>query len=436
MHRPLFILLGLAMASGLVSCVHDVILDAHDRPQVVVACILTDDPVQTLRLSFTKGASLSETPPLTEAKAALYEGDEKIGEFRRGQGNEWTLQYSAVTGHSYRLEVEVPGYERIWAEQTMPSPPKIQCIGYTHFADCIEPWSGWYYPWGEWYDIDGLYYSPRYWPRDEVFPDYETYYVLWSTERPVWIYAMNYNPATGKHEMAKDICTDAVVDSCNVLDKVYDPPRQDVRNPWKFRADYDEPLKEQGFYAAHQMELYPTLKGMVMHDRFLRVLPTEGVQVFALSGSFEGEFCRRQAGNEYDGNFPVGLSIGFDENTDTSAERDGITVTYHWGLAQDLAEDEGYILCMAYSEEYERYLFESRQYQGIRASTDLSTIYLRDNVYSNIHGGGIGIFGAATRRKYPWGRTYTYVDAGIPRRDIAKMYRESYSPFFPPKLPL
>ena len=426
MNRQLIIFLGLAMVSGLVSCVRDVILDAEERPQVVVACILTDDPVQTLRLSFTKGASLSEAPPLTEAKAALYEGDKKIGEFHHGQGNEWTLQYLAVTGHSYRLEVEVPGYDKIWAEQTMPSPPRIQCIGYTHFGKCIEPWSGWYYPWGQEEDIDGLIISPRIWPTDEAFPDYETYYVMWSAESPVWIYAMNYNPLTGKHEMAQEICTDAVVDSCNVIDKVYDPPQQDVRNPWKFSADYDEPEKEQGFYAAHRMELYPSLKGMSMHDCFLRVLPTEAVQVFALSGSFEGEFCRRQAGNEYYGIFPWNNSI----------ERDETFAAYNWGLARDLAEDEGYILCMAYSKDYEHYLFESRQYQEIRASTDLSTIYLRDNIYSNIHGGGIGIFGAATIRKYPWGRTYTYVDSGIPHKDIAQLYRESYSPFFPPDLPL
>ena len=427
MKRSSQIGLLLALPLIVVSCVKDVVLDAMEEPQVVVACVLTDDPMQTLRLSFTKGASLSEAPPLTEAKAALYEGDEKIGEFRYNQGDEWTLQYSAVSSHSYRLEVEVPGYERIWAEQTMPSPPRIQCIGYTHFADCIEPWSGWYYPWGEWVDIDGLNYSPRFWPQDEAFPDYETYYVLWSTENPVWIYAMNYNPATGKHEMAQEICTDAVVDSCNVLDKVYDPPQQDVRNPWKFSADYDEPGKEQSFYAAHRMELYPTLRGMSMHNYFLRVLPTEGVQVFALSGSLEGEFCRRQAGNEYYGNYPLGYSIDLDGRN---------LATYDWGLVQDLSEDEGYIMCMAYSKDFEHYLFESRQYQEIRASTDLSTIYLRDNVFSNIHGDGIGIFGAATRRKYPWGRTYTYVDSGIPHKDIAQLYRESYSPFFPPDLPL
>lgn len=425
---PFWSMLGLALVPGLASCVKDVVMDAREEPTVVVACILTDDPEQTLQLSFTKGASQKEAPPITDATAVLFDGTERIGQFQHKQGNEWTLAYSAESGHKYRLEVEVPGHNRIWAEQTMPSPPRIQCIGYTHFLDCIEPWSGWYCPFGEWVDIDGLVYNPRFWPEDEAFPEYETYYVLWSAKSPVWIYAMNYNPETGKHEMAQEICTDAVVDSCNVLNKVYDPPQQDARNPWKFSADYYEPEKEQGFYAAHRMELYPTLKGISLHDRFLRVLPAEGVQVFALSGHFEGEFCRRQAGNEYYGYCPLTLSY--------LEDRDENVPAYHWGLAQDLAEDEGYILCMAYSEEYEHYLFESRQYQGIRASTDLSTIYLRDNIYSNIHGGGIGIFGAATGRKYPWGRTYTYVDSGIPRRDIVKMYKESYSPFFPPDLPL
>ena len=422
-----FVFTALIVSPLVVSCVQDVILDARDEPQVVVACLLTDDSEQTLRLSFTKGASISEAQPLTEARAALYAGEERIGEFTHRSGEEWTLAYAALPGRTYRLEVEVPGYERIWAEQTMPSPPQIQCIGYTHFADCIEPWSGWDYPWGKWEDIDGLIYSPRLWPRDEAFPDYETYYVLWSAERPVWIYAMSYNPATGKHEMAREICTDAVVDSCNVLDKVYDPPQQDVRNPWKFSADYGEPGKEQGFYAAHRTELYPTLGGMSMHDRFLRVLPTEDIQVFALSGNFEGEFCRRQAGNEYYGNYPLGYAIDIDGRT---------LAPYDWGLVQDLAEDEGYILCMSYSKDYEHYLFESRQYQEIRASADLSTIYFRDNIYSNIHGGGIGIFGAATSRKYPWGRAYTYVDSGIPRKDLVKLYRNSYSPYFPPTSPL
>lgn len=395
-------LFGLLLATGLSSCVKEVVMDAGETPQVVVACILTDEPEQTLRLSFTKGASLSEAPLLTEATAALYDGEEMVGRFQHKRGEEWTLSYAAVTGHDYRLEVEVPGYDKIWAEQTMPEPPALQCVGYTHFVNCIEPLSGWVYPFGEPERPDGISditINPRLWPEDEPYPDFETYYVLLDSKHPVWIYAMNYDPKTGRHEMAQEICTDAVADSCNLLGKVYEPLKKDCPNPWHFRKEYGGSEVEAAFYAAHQMELYPNLAGKAMHDRYIRILP--GRQIFSLSGSFEGEYCRRQPGNDYRGDYPVGSSV------------DGIS-SWTWGYAQDVAEDEGYILCMTYSEEFEKYLFESGRYQQIRASTDLSTIYLRDNIFTNIRGGGIGIFGAATRRKYPWGRTYVYVDSGIP----------------------
>ena len=41
----------------------------------------------------------------------------------------WTLGYAAVPEHSYRLEVDVPGHETVWAEQTMPP----ECIFYSAF---------------------------------------------------------------------------------------------------------------------------------------------------------------------------------------------------------------------------------------------------------------------------------------------------------------
>ena len=60
-------------------------------------------------------------------------------------------------------------------------------------------------------------------------------------------------------------------------------------------------------------------------------------------------------------------------------------------------DDKGYILCITPSRDYDR--------------------YLRDNVFSNINGGA-GIFGARMLRKYPWTRTYTYIDSGVPRRNF------------------
>ena len=134
---------------GLSSCVRDVIMDAKEKPKVVVSCILSNDPVQRLNLSFTKGASLSEAPPLTEAVATLYDLSlhnemEAVGNFQRQSDGEWTLDYEAVPGHEYRLEVNVPGYEMIHAEQQMPSDTADVGIGYfSNIRPYVAPWSGW-----------------------------------------------------------------------------------------------------------------------------------------------------------------------------------------------------------------------------------------------------------------------------------------------------
>ena len=85
-------------------------MDAHEKPQVVVACILSDKAEQTLLLSFTKGASLEEAPPLTEAKVTLFEREwerddfHEVGHFKRIQGSEWTLPFQeSIIGWKWRF---------------------------------------------------------------------------------------------------------------------------------------------------------------------------------------------------------------------------------------------------------------------------------------------------------------------------------------------
>lgn len=87
-----------------------------------------------------------------------------------------------------------------------------------------------------------------------------------------------------------------------------------------------------------------------------------------------------------------------------------------WGYAdENEADEKGYIFCVTPSTDYDKYLQEAYYFMEIQQSSDLSSIYLRDNIYSNI-GGGLGIFGAQISRKYPWAATYTYVDSGVPRK--------------------
>ena len=109
----------------LTACVRDTDLTVKDAPMIVVECILSDDPVQTLTLSQTKIKSASTYEPVPEAEARLIDLTENktVGQFSQKAEGEWTMDYAGVPGHLYRLEVQVPGRELIYAEDTMPSEP-------------------------------------------------------------------------------------------------------------------------------------------------------------------------------------------------------------------------------------------------------------------------------------------------------------------------
>ena len=242
-------------------------------------CVLSDEPVQTLQLSFTKGASLAEAPALTDAVAMLYDGTKAVGEFKRGSDGIWRLEYAAIPGDTYRLEVQVPGYDLIYAEQMMPAEQAYVEVHYfCNLSDYVEPWSGWVTekdPAGD--------HTFRSWPADEERPGYETFYLAKSASS-IWICAMNYNEETASHEVAEYICTDAEADNINITDEVYQPLKKEVPNPYKL-SEYHGGLAET-FYNAHKMELYPTLAGKPLYESYLCI--PKGRHVFSLSGSFEG----------------------------------------------------------------------------------------------------------------------------------------------------
>ena len=367
------------------SCIRDVIMDAKERPQVVVVCVLSDDPVQTLQLSFTKGASLAAAPVLTDAVAVLYEQGNAVGEFNRGSDGIWRLEYAAIPGYTYRLEVQVPGYDLIYAEQMMPAEQAyVEVYYFCKLSGYVEPWSGWVTEKdaaGDW--------TFRSWPADEEQPGYETFYLAESASS-IWICAMNYNEATASHEVAEYICTDVEAEKINVTDEVYEPLKKEVPNPFKF-SGYDAGMAET-FYSARQMELYPTLEGKPLYKSYVCI--PKGRHVFSLSGSFKGI--------DYSKKMSYGSLVDVVTYTETKVDQ------------EDVTETNGYILFTTLSADYEKYMMEAANYQQIMESSDISTIYLRDNLFTNISG-GVGIFGARISRKYPWTSSYTYVDAGITR---------------------
>lgn len=394
--RPLLvrIITSLFLLLSGTSCVKDIIMDAKEKPQVAVVCILSDNPVQELRLTFTKWPSLKEAPQLIEAKGVLKDlNTMESRDFKRQEDGVWRLDYAAVPGHRYRLEVAVPGYESIYSESKMPDKPRVYLQRWYWLENIVESPTGYYV---EPHHPDTYFYGV-YWNDGDNVPCGETFFGVCALNEPVWIYAVNYNPVTGKREIVDDICTDyGPVDDFNLTGRVYTSPQWEEPIPYRIRPQYAEQLAD-----THIKVLYPWLDGKPMHRRYIRIkrrdqsdfFNSQGIFVplgFGVSGSFTGKHnCSSFTAPHYN-------------------------VVDVYGYVNDLAEDEGYVVWTAVSEELDDYLKDAYKTQELYSSTDLTTIYLRDNMPSNIKQGngapGLGLFGARIERKYQWSSDGTYVD--------------------------
>lgn len=323
---------------ALQSCTMAVSLDSMEKRQIAVECVLTNGPMQKLHLCLAKGASDSAHKSISEAEAVLTDLTDGIviGSFRHEEDGNWTLVYSAIPGHRYRLDINVPGRDPICSEQSMPS---------------IDITAEYYL--GMFGDSNLYEYrsSPHIVYRLNTFPEY------------TWIYALRYDENIGTRVIAEEICTDfPYVDNFNLTGETYSP----------------EIILQDLYGIPQYMTLAPELIGTNLHNKYLRIGKQDTIDRnwLILSGNFSGDF-----------------PIRFKENK--------------WGLLDNrgrvsiLEEKQGCVVFAGVSADYDRYLRESIFYQQLQESSDLSSIYIRDNIFTNIHG-GIGIFGAKVEEKMVW----------------------------------
>ena len=326
----------LILLIGASSCIREVILDAMEEPQVVVDCILTDEPVQMLHLVYTKGASRAEAPDLPEAEAVLTDLTEgkEAGRFARTADRNWQLDYAAVPGHRYRLDVTVPGHDPIWAEQTMPRVPEIGVR------------------WKCWESSEGATYISH----DEIvykFKEDQGYvFSIEAPTDPVWFFGINYTSEGSFGQRTPLLCTDyPYADPFNVSEKEYLSTQID--GPWG--NDW------------LSTSMFPDLDGRPLHKQYLRFPAREDLPKteFLVSGAFRGYIS--------------------DSRDFVHAKRRPAELHY-----------------FAASEDYDIFLRDSYHFFEIQGSTDLADIFLRENVYSNLHGDAIGLFGAKIERMLEW----------------------------------
>ena len=346
-----------ALMMALSSCVRDVIMDAEERPTVVVECILTNSDTQELHLNFTKGASKAVAEPLTEAAATLIDltSGMTVGEFDKASGDLWTLDYSPVSNHRYRLEVQVPGYDLIYAEDTMPE--SLNVYSFTWTENILHSWGP---P------------APSF--RNNSFCA-GTIFSFESLPKYTLIYGMNYNTKTDRHEIADEIFTNLpVVDNFNITSELYVP----------------EIVKwEEDLYVSCDAvkSLYADLKGVPKHKQYLLLNKEElsdhlfqfmdqeayGGYDFMVFGSFTGDWYWRHSSMQQDFGKPL--------------------------------PTEGYLMFESLSDNYLAYIRDAIHFMQLKESTDMTTIYLRDNIYTNVVGGR-GIFAATFKQVQQCANTF------------------------------
>lgn len=74
-------------------------------------------------------------------------------------------------------------------------------------------------------------------------------------------------------------------------------------------------------------------------------------------------------------------------------------------------EGSGQLWFEVMSEEYDQYLAAAMRSVQFENSTDISKIYLRENILETNVNGGLGIFGAKIRHLSGWSRYYSSMDS-------------------------
>ena len=388
----------LAVLPGILlsTCVKDVTLDAGDRT-VVVECVLCDVSHQELRLSFSRGASESAVEELTEAVVRLIDLTESktVGEFRRDADGIWRLDYTAVPLHLYRLEVEVPGFDMVYAEDKMPDLVTINAHG------------------GEVVNMDDrvrrlVPLIPDEKPKYDMHSTWFSYPVSINTNEHnphslspnIWIYGIKLNPASGEYELADKICCtsnggecDNQIDGFNVTDEVYKAPLISTDFPFEYGAvKYPTYLS---FY--HNLDGCPIHKGYIKINADTRFF----AKVHIWCDFFDMETIEKDfmtlANSDHCFSENIVRLMSLREYL-TDIEGAILNCEFEPSLS------DGYIVFKYVSDTYDKY-FEEALFQLRRQdkkSSDMSemSIYMRENIYSNVKGGA-GIFAASTEKRIP-----------------------------------
>lgn len=122
-----FILFFCPICGLLTSCLEDINLDTGEKI-LNVYCVLGQGPEQEMELSYIAPTGGTRQPAGEGVSITLSDEGAPAGQFSRVSETKWNLDYTPQEGHTYRLEIEVPGEETLTAETRFPTACTLQGV--------------------------------------------------------------------------------------------------------------------------------------------------------------------------------------------------------------------------------------------------------------------------------------------------------------------
>ena len=316
------------------SCMEDIDLDTGEHI-LSIYCVLNQGPKQTLELSYIVPINGQSGPVGEDAVIVLYDQDTPVGHFTKESETKWGLNYAPQGGHTYRIEVKVPGEKVLTAQTRYPIESTFNNIGVVQTGKGTPMYGG-------------------------FMPTLYVGHILESSEDQIlWCY---YEKTDGEPVLFGHIATDH--------------PGADKRGETVYPFDSSSPIT-QAFLNGTSLTLINHVFSSVLdgstpflHEKVIRICHPAG-----FSRQYDIEKMQLYKGS------PLRL----DDSGPTETGMFSIAGVFDPSIPYEL------VIC-AVSTEYDNYL--SDYYYGYQDPSDFTTLVYKRNHYSNVIN-GTGIFGAS-----------------------------------------
>lgn len=129
--------LGVILLLTHISCTEDINLTPEYKKKIVTNCILVNDSIQTLTLTYSSILNQHYYDEVTDASITLYQDGIEVGKFAKTSFSKWQIKHTPSIGSEYLLRIQVQGWEDIEASTTMPEPTSL-LVDSTNVRDNIR----------------------------------------------------------------------------------------------------------------------------------------------------------------------------------------------------------------------------------------------------------------------------------------------------------